>query len=525
MSNFIRVRTSGAWTDGSTVLATEITALDANQVAAIDAVRGGCWAPTSPIIFGGSAVHTISGPVVVTGSTGKLTTQLGRGARFHLGFGIFYQLGPGHDGANQQVLETLASATGQLPMLRTSSYAQPIAATVQNTILVTGLTGPGGLQVAPSIGARLVKEIRGWNGGTLSQVVIKFQPSFAHTATPTTMPKARILRMGHTDLVPTPLTSTDAGADGDGYVTFPTPTGSWGPSIGVQQWTIPCDQNNAIDISQYAYFVDIQDEVTATVDAPAVPAQMIAPCRLATAVGDNVLTAQGLAPYGSLSFDGTPTANTDRVLITQSATPGTCGPWIASASGAWSRTGWALPSASPTIAPPVGSLVYVYDGETFAATVMQLTSIAPAVPGWTVDVADTGSNEAITGLYTLDGVALQENAGGFGTIVWLRSQTIPGDNGIYAAQSGAWVKLAPQTTLTFTSGSSVVNPSGDQGLVFVKSGPTNGGKFFRTIDPGVGGGVVQENGLTSTFAPWKPTGSLWFSARCYFVGITDTRWP
>ncbi len=95
-------------------------------------------------------------------------------------------------------------------------------------------------------------------------------------------------------------------------------------------------------------------------------------------------------------------------------------------------------------------------------------------------------------------------------------------NGIWSASSSAWTQECDRTALTFTTGSSIVNPNGEQGLISLWSGVTQGGTYRR---PTPAGGTVVETGLAATFAPWTPTGCLWFRAQVLFTNITDTRWP
>ena len=63
-----RIRTPGTWTDGSVVLDTEMEAIDANLVKAVDGVAGGTYAPTNPLVIGGDGLE-VTGPLEASGAT------------------------------------------------------------------------------------------------------------------------------------------------------------------------------------------------------------------------------------------------------------------------------------------------------------------------------------------------------------------------------------------------------------------------------------------------------------------------
>lgn len=57
MAHNARIRAFGFWTDGSVVTPAEFEALDQAQFEEINGDLGGTWAPSSPIIIGGSGVE------------------------------------------------------------------------------------------------------------------------------------------------------------------------------------------------------------------------------------------------------------------------------------------------------------------------------------------------------------------------------------------------------------------------------------------------------------------------------------
>ena len=384
------------------------------------------------------------------------------------------------------------------------------------------------------VGVQITKEIRACDGATISQVAFNFQPSYLHGALPSTMPRARVLRYGLADVAPTPLTSVAAGADVNGFVTFPTPTGAvWGPTVGPQTLVVPCDVNNAVDISLYRYVVDIQDEVCASADAAPVPSVAIAPCRLAPTIGDvtsgttvvnNVpITIAGV----SGALDGVPFAASDRILVAvggtvSGVTRGMNGVWKTVTSAPWARTGWTSPPGLATAVPPVQTLVYVYEGDANAGSFMQISASTPTLPGWIADVATVGANITLTTSATpsLDGCVLI-----VGMQVLVKNQSTASQNGIYTVTaSGAWTLIVSLGSIYFSGVTGITNPGGDIGLVGVKSGSQNGGTFWRTNGASLNT-ATRDTGVDLTFVPWTPTGSQWFSAIVSFVGIVDMRWP
>lgn len=64
MAHFVRIRPSGFWTIASTVDPAEWEALDENQFKSINGDDGGSWAPSSPIVVGGSGIN-VTGPAIL----------------------------------------------------------------------------------------------------------------------------------------------------------------------------------------------------------------------------------------------------------------------------------------------------------------------------------------------------------------------------------------------------------------------------------------------------------------------------
>ena len=67
---FPRIRTSGQWLNGSTILQSELEQLDEDHSNALDGAAGGAYAPTAPLVIGGAGLHVtgdFSAPGVADG--------------------------------------------------------------------------------------------------------------------------------------------------------------------------------------------------------------------------------------------------------------------------------------------------------------------------------------------------------------------------------------------------------------------------------------------------------------------------
>lgn len=68
MAHFTRVRASGFWTSGSTLLNTEMEAIDSRLYKAVNGDDGGAWAPSSTAITIGGLGVSVTGPFVSSGT-------------------------------------------------------------------------------------------------------------------------------------------------------------------------------------------------------------------------------------------------------------------------------------------------------------------------------------------------------------------------------------------------------------------------------------------------------------------------
>lgn len=358
------------------LLPADCQALDQEASQAINGDDGGTWAPFQQIEFLGTTNGLqVLGPVVVfqgpnsgtPGSLGFLATQ-GPGAP------LFKYEGPGFP----TLVNGHAGQTRGLPTLLGSAIATPTYGA--SPAVVNGACN-GGLQTGACAYAQeaggvtqitqgavtqtnleMWQELRVHNGATLSQVVVNFAVGVPHAAVPT-LPKARILRVDVNGNA-TPLTSTASGADGAGYVSPSAPSSgaAWYNLGTAQSWTIPCDQNNVVDITQYYYVIDVVEEQTGTV----VP--VLAPVDACTPVG----TAVNPTGAGTVMIDGRTVTAGNRYLLTHQANQRQNGPWIAQV-GAWTRPDdWVFGSSVGA-----GTMVPIQNGTTLHGTYQQLQGGSP----------------------------------------------------------------------------------------------------------------------------------------------------
>lgn len=268
------------WSGGSQILASELEAFDAALASAVNGASGGCWSPQNQITIPN---FNITGPCKV--AYGGTLTMTAQGA-IQLQDGDFPEYGPGHAGATRVRCYPMMDGVPLTDPLGNSIFQQQTGTTVVAGQTVATFTSfapwdvtaaffcrpsDGGMQAIASqmdfsdgAGLRTMawrQVIRAYDQSTLSQVVVNFKVGFKHTDLPPIMPKARVVRIDTAGNVVV-LTSQAAGADADGYVHVPAPAtaSAWYASGQAQHLTIPCDQNNAVEIASFTYAVEVVDE-------------------------------------------------------------------------------------------------------------------------------------------------------------------------------------------------------------------------------------------------------------------------
>lgn len=251
MAHETRTNPDSAWVDGHEVTRAEWESLDAKAFRSINGVRGGCWAPTSPISLqnlSGEPVLEVTGPVEIKGFgnleiLGSSTLTL-EGDHFPL-------LEEGHVGRERAILQdTLPSMTlGAYPWgvgFSAKYYcAQPLALTLRDS---------SGVESTPEF----LVPLRVHNKSTLERAIFHFRVPEGRTRAPASMPKFRIFRVDPSGIA-SELKST---ANGDGFASPDNPgsAAAWFAGGEPQQFVYECDQNNVIDTSTYRYFAHVVEE-------------------------------------------------------------------------------------------------------------------------------------------------------------------------------------------------------------------------------------------------------------------------
>lgn len=366
----------------ASILPSELAALDANIAAGINGVDGSTHSPTSVItISGGGGCLQLTGPLTIARggtltltSAGSTVLRGGYPARaasttYALGAvvvpatpngrrylcttpgksgvsapawpttygttvpdgdiewsclgpdGDVPQYAPGHAGRTPTVVHSLAGGRGIIPG---TWRVRNVDGMVQAVAPMMDISDGNGPQVS-----RWVVPLRMHDTGTVVSVSVSFRVGWPHTALPTKMPGARLLRIP-TSGIPQFLTSIAAGADPSGYVylTKPSTAAAW---TGQQTLTLTCDQNNLVDIADATYILELVEEQWP--GGPQYPWSLVMkqPVDLATAV-----SVQGLGSGATQFIDGVEVLDGTRILIKDYPVDNANGIWVG-ASGPWTR--------------------------------------------------------------------------------------------------------------------------------------------------------------------------------------------
>lgn len=311
MAHNARIRgPADAWAN---ILPSEFAAFDLNLASGVDWDAGGCWAPSSQISIRGAGMQ-ITGPVVV--ARGGLLISQTAGAWRLYDTNEFPQLGPTHVGRTRTVM--FPCAEGRMLPSKAAWYPRFSDGGLQSVAPVIDMSDGRGPQPA-----RLLVPFRAHDASTIAKVVVNYRVSFPHPTLPGTMPMARVIRVNGAGQA-VPLTSAASGGDVNGYVAAskPASVNAWS---GPQTLTITCDQNNVVDVGQYAYYVDVVEE-SGLAGYPWV------------IVVKRPVKAQNIGsnPATLITVDGYALLEGDRVLMNVATTPSLNGVWVAHA-GPWAR--------------------------------------------------------------------------------------------------------------------------------------------------------------------------------------------
>lgn len=247
MSTIARIWTDAELVTGLIPQGADFLALDNDTTAAINGDEGGTWAPSAPIIIGGDAGF-IFASVSTIGSGGPISNSSTQPIQFGklteddvFAFGI-----NGGNPLTRTLTQTLSIALAQ--------YDDQIAS-------------PSGNAAVWQSGARFLFPAPAYHEATIVSMSINVGVC-THASLPTAMPRFRLIaidQFGNQLLLRAPDTTTDA----NGYTVIPTPASgsAWHNGGTPQTFTFTCDQNNVVDLSQYAYFFDVIEEVSTVISS------------------------------------------------------------------------------------------------------------------------------------------------------------------------------------------------------------------------------------------------------------------
>jgi len=463
------------WTDGSAITQAELVKLDANLCAAINAVDGGCYAPTSAIIIGLAGL-TLTGPLLVTRG-GTLSSVHAASANFQCNDGDVPLLSATHTGRTRTVLTPCLRGRGAIRSLwryrREDAGLQAYAPSFD-------LSDGAGSQVA-----RAYVPIRAHDGATLASVTVSFRVGFPHDALPAAMPSVRVWRMDAGGTISL-LTSAAAGADASGYVfaAKPTSPAAWYAAGGKQSLTVTCDQNNVVDVGSYDYVLELVEEQGLT----GYPWELTVKASVRAATTANI----ALPPTGTI--DGYVTAAGDRILVKDQTDPTQNGILLA---GTGVRAADLAQAADFT----QGMCVRVERGTVNGASTWQAAStITDWAPG---DLPQGLTSWATATAYALN--SFVQPTAAHATGFYYQATAIVGTGTSDAATEPVWPVVVGATV--------VDNPGGNQ-ITWTCIGKTPQGLTFLArpdvAHPVEGTGFI-------------PHGIIWHAAACTFTHITDTR--
>ena len=522
--HFIRIRTT--WTAGG-VLPSEWSTFDQECAQAINGDDGGCWAPTTPITITGSTNGLYTGkPVVVWGSSGTLTST--GTSRYSANSPAALKLSTTHAGRSRNLGVSMLRARSvpwqQLqPALNADGTFHGEMQTVSFATQAYNATSP-----TPTM---IVAPLEVHNGGTISAVTFSFAVNGVRTSVPTTMPKARILRVD-TSGNSVALTSTASGGDANGWVSAPTPStaAAYYNSGAFQTFTVPCDQNNVADTSAHFYVAEIVEEQNGSVTPILQPVDLVTNFSAAYAVS---------ASPGTI--DGVSVAVGMRVLFKDQSYPARNGIYVYPGDG----TGLAGHLGTPFRAPdmpfggqPVnGTQIPVKSGGAVYGGAMVALSFAGSTPNidgsavtWTATTAfplgskaiptrpngfvyavttagstaanePSGSNATPNAWPTTPGVSITD-----GTVVWQcqRDTSTPLYFGTIGQSGTAPPAWSASTTYTFGA---LVSPTIPNGFVYAYGAASGTSGATEPTWPTRSGVGVLDNG-----APWLAVTSVYNAA-------------
>ena len=252
MAHGVRVRIDAAWATGPIVTGAEMNSMDVALATALNGDGGGTWTPAASIVVAGTSGLWFGGPLVLGAGAGVTTSA---GNHIQHGTNDYIYLAVGHTGATRVIDTPLEGFATQGATGADQTYFAPIGR--------IGNTGFAPVPAQPT-GTRFITPLHVHNGATLTTATLTFRVNDNHASlgVPDSLVAFRIIAV---DVSGTTLQlSSTAVAAPDGSVPFtprPANATAWYAAGVAQTVVATCDQNNVIDTSKYAYWVEVYDEM------------------------------------------------------------------------------------------------------------------------------------------------------------------------------------------------------------------------------------------------------------------------
>lgn len=253
MSAFIREFPDAEWyTCRIAGISAALRNIDAKTVKAANGTAGSSHAPVAQIVVGGSGM-VCAGPWVFSGA---VTTAANKHIR-HEGLAStdYIRLGSGHSGISRSMTIPF------LPCIP-DTYLGSYATSSNNFSFSTRY--PGGRSLIPIVPH---------DKSVLATARIQFKIPIVHAGLPE-FPKFRVIRVDTSGNVEALHTSRSGSYKDEGFLDLPASVANVAAYEAANAWqwsnTYTTDQNNVVDLSKYAYFIDFFEEAGARAFTPRV---------------------------------------------------------------------------------------------------------------------------------------------------------------------------------------------------------------------------------------------------------------
>ena len=406
MSAFVRTQIDAVWIDGYVLQPSDLLDLGSKVHRQINGDKGGTWAPAAAITFTGSGFR-VTGPTKIAYG-GSLYVASGAVV---LGVGDWPTFATGHALRSRRIVTNFADHislvndvvdAGALlddndDLIVSSAYDILDDYNTWVTTMAEGLgvrafaaaiqkTGVGLLRRAPP----LALSLRVQDASTLDRATVTFRVPTQRTSIPETMPSVRIVRFdAEGNMAVLKSTTPDSfgiAADAEGWATMPARASvdAWVLGGDAQSFVYICDQNHAVDVSQYTYWLEVRDENPGRFAVPGTSIDGYAIRERKTDV--RLATTAPIGPLtGSISIDGFSTSTGDRILVKDEVDAYNNGIWIANddITKSWKRA----PDMSDASHVTQNMMVHVRIGTANSYSKWQIAEPKPVVVGGDINAS------------------------------------------------------------------------------------------------------------------------------------------